>query len=101
MVLEPEMRHLVAECIEKIVVAVVMRTEEGLRFKDEVFVLRDLVPAHLEGGLVVAGDVEEVGGTSPGADVDFPEMPSRKHRRIDERGKGDRIKIYHPCNHAG
>src|SRR5262245_44725142 len=84
MMLQPEVRNLVAECEKEVVFAIVSGAEQRLRLFNELLVFLDKLRRGIQSFLAVCSDIEIMRGHSAGRQFDFAEMMARKYRRIDE-----------------
>ena len=85
--LESEVGDVVAERVEEVIVAVVMRAEKFLRLIDQIFVVIPDFRRGIERGGAVGGDVHFGGGILRERD-DFQKF-SGDDGRIDQRGERD------------
>src|ERR1017187_3636085 len=85
MMLEAEMRHVVTECEEKMIIAIVAGTEEGARLRNQLVKMHLRLRSHCQGSRAVRGDVDLMRRILAGSDLDGTEIPAGKHGRIDQR----------------
>ena len=91
--LQAEVRHVVAERVEEMIVAVVAGAEQCARLLHQILVFRDDFGTHLQGAIAVGGDVQIMGGPPVRAEVDRPVVRPHGERRIDQRGQRSRLKL--------
>ena len=84
-VLESEVRNVIAERIEKMIIAVVMRAEEFLRLVDEIFVVLPNLLRRFERGGAVGSNVHFSGRIL--RERNYLQEFSSDYGRIDQRGE--------------
>ena len=83
--LETEVRDLIAEREQKMIFAIMPGAEQRARFTNELSVFLDKIGRRVQGFVAVGGDVEIMRGCRTGTEFDAPEVTSGEDRRVDER----------------
>ena len=90
-VLQPEVRRVVAEGIEEVVLAVVRGAEQRQRLVHQPAVRREQVGCHFEGRRGIGGHVDLVRWFRLRAERHLPEEGPGQNRRIDQRRERHRL----------
>ena len=83
--LQPGMRHMIAERQQKMIVAVMPPAEQGARFLHQILQMSHFVRSDVGGAGAIGGDMQEVRRTAARAQVDGLEIRTHQHRGIDSQ----------------
>ncbi len=87
MMFEAEMRNLIAQRQQEVILTVVARRIERAGFRHQPLVVGNGIGRNVEGGVTVGGDIEEMLNRAFGGQRNAAEMPPGQHRRIHQRGQ--------------
>ncbi len=79
MVLQAEMRDVFAERQEKVIIAIMMRTEERVGLGDELSIVSLGFGSHLQCGRAIGGDIDLMARSLAGSEIDHAKVASRNH----------------------
>src|SRR5436853_3435672 len=93
MMFETEVRDKITKRIQEVIMLVMMGSKQCERFRDQLFVVRDLIRAHFQSRLAVAHHID-LERRRALRQLDAAEVTSGDYRRIDQRRQADRFKGY-------
>ena len=79
MVFQAEMRDVFAERQEKVIIAIMMRTEERVGLGDELSIVSLGFGSHLQGGRAIGGDIDLMARSLAGCEVDDAKVAPGNH----------------------
>src|SRR5712691_9615687 len=89
MMLQSKMRDIVTECVDEVIMLIMMPAEELVRFNHQLGVVGNLSWAHLECRFAVANHIDLKRGRSAFRQLNRAKVRTRNNRRINERRERD------------
>ena len=89
--LQAKVRHVVAQAVQKMIVAVVLRSEKRARLRDQILVVLPDIGGRVERGGAVGGDIHLDWRRLPRVQRNYLQILSGNDGSIDQHGQGNRL----------